>query len=80
MLLSANTNIKPVATDFTWLGGVYEKIIDYVAVGYKLYLCLVIATGIRVVIVCRKEIREICFQGEKTMPAYKLEAILIVPQ
>ena len=65
MLLSANTNIKPVATDFTWLGGVYEKIIDYVVVGYKLYLCLVLATSVRVVIVCRKEIREICFQKKK---------------
>ena len=60
------------------VGGVYEKIIDYVAVDYKLYLCLVIATGIRVVIVCRKEIREICFQGKKTKPADKLEAILLL--
>ena len=65
MLLSANTNIKPVATDFTRLGGVYEKIIDYVVVGYKLYLCLVLATSIRVVIACRKKIREICLQEKK---------------
>ena len=78
MLLSANTNIKPVATDFTRLGGVYEKIIDYVVVGYKLYLCLVLATSIRVVIACRKKIREICLQEKKTMPAYQLEAVFLL--
>ena len=47
-------------------------------VGYKLYLCLVLATVIRVVIVCRKEIREICFQEKKNMPAYKLEAVFLL--